>query len=79
MFYALIASIKLWFNKYSFIFFSSFLFYYLGDFGSLSFSNLIRFISVDIIPYPIKASLSFEDGSLWFLSFFSNEIVPGLF
>ena len=79
MFYALIASIKLWFNKYSFIFLFFFSFYYLDDFGSLSLENLWRFISIDIIPYPIKASLSLEEGSLWFYRFFSNEILPGLF
>lgn len=79
MFYILIASIKLWFNKYSFLFLIIASFVYLGDFGNLNLEHFIRFFTSDIIPYPIKNNLSSSDTYLWFYKLFVNEIVPGVF
>lgn len=79
MFYILIASIKLWFNKYTFVFLIIASFMYLENFGTLDFGNLIRFFTSDIIPHPIKNSLSYEQTYIWFSNFFTNEILPGVF
>ncbi len=79
MFYILIASIKLWFNKYTFVLLIITAFIYLEDFGTLNFENLVRFFTQDIIPHPIKNNLSSADSYLWFYNLFVNEIVPGVF
>ena len=79
LFYIVIATIKYWLNKYSisFVLIASFL--YLDDFGKISIDNFIRFITSDIVPYPIRTNKGFEATLQWFSNIFSNEIIPGVF
>ena len=79
MFYILIFTIKIWFNKYSFIFLVILSFYFLGDFSTLNMDNFIRFFTTDIIPHPIKNDLGFDKTYIWFSNIFFDEIIPGIF
>lgn len=79
LFYLILASIKYWFNRYTWAFLAIASFLYLDDFGSFSLDNLIRFFTQDIIPHPLKNHLGFEQTCAWFETIFTNEIVPGVF
>jgi len=76
-FYILVATIKYWFTKYSFPFLVITSFIYLDDFSGFNMDNLIRFITNDIIPHPIRNSLGFDATISWFDNIFFNEIIPG--
>lgn len=78
-FYIVVASVKWWFNKYTFIPLAIVSFFYLDDFSGFSLDNLIRFITNDIVPYPIRNDLGFDKSLTWFDNIFSNEILPGVF
>ena len=78
-FYILVASIKYWFTKYSFPFLVIASFFYLDDFSGFNIDNLIRFITNDIVPHPIRNSLGFDSTIKWFDNIFFNEIIPGVF
>ncbi len=77
LFYILIATIKLWFNKYTFIPLVVASFLYLDDFSGFNLANLKRFFTEDIIPYPIKNDLGLESTLSWFDTIFTNEILIG--
>ncbi|MFT7004105.1 MAG: phosphonate transport system permease protein [Sulfurimonas sp.] len=77
LFYILIASIKQWFNKYTFIPLVVASFLYLDDFSGFNLANLKRFFTQDIIPYPIKNDLGLQSSISWFENIFTNEILPG--
>ena len=79
IFYALIASIKYWYNKYTLIPLFIFSLFKL-DISTSSFSsnNLLRFLTEDIIPSPIRNDGSLLDLFNWFSKIFSNEIIPGV-
>ncbi len=79
LFYIVIATIRFWLTKYSVSFVVLASFFYLDDFGNISIDNFIRFVTSDIIPYPIRADKGFEATIEWFSKIFSNEIVPGVF
>lgn len=79
LFYIVVASVKIWFNKYTFLPLTFTSFFYLDDFSGFSFDNMIRFVTSDIIPYPIKNDLGYEKTYVWFEKIFTNEIVPGVF
>lgn len=79
LFYILIATIKYWFNKYTFIPLIIVSFVYLEDWGEFSAQNLIRFVTSDIVPVPFKKDYSIEKTYDWFFNLFSNEIIPGVF
>jgi len=79
LFYIVIASIKYWFTKYSFPFLVVISFFYLDDFSGFNIDNLIRFITNDIIPHPIRNNLGFDSTVKWFDNVFFNEIIPGTF
>ncbi|PHS58573.1 MAG: ABC transporter permease [Sulfurimonas sp.] len=78
LFYALIATIKIWFNKYTFAFLLLGSFLYLDDFGGFNTANIKRFFTQDIIPYPIKNDLGLHSTLSWFENIFTNEILPGI-
>lgn len=80
IFYILIASIKFWFNKFTvlILFVISLLNMQISA-SSFSYDNFIRFISIDIIPSPIKNGGTIGDLFTWFNKIFVNEIVPGIF
>ncbi len=79
LFYIVIATIRFWLNKYSVSFVVIASFFYLDDFGTINFDNFIRFVTSDIIPYPIRTDKGLEATIQWFSNIFSNEIVPGVF
>lgn len=76
-FYIVIATIKYWFTKYSFPFLVIASFFYLDDFKGFNLDNLIRFVTNDIVPHPIRNDLGFDKTLSWFSNIFSNEIIPG--
>ncbi len=77
LFYILIATIKFWFNKYTFIPLVIASFFYLDDFSGFNLANLKRFFTEDIIPYPIKNDLGLESTLSWFDTIFTNEVLVG--
>ena len=79
MFYCVIASIKFWFNKYTFVILFFVSFYYLPEFASISLDNLIRFFTSDIIPAPIKNDYSLAGSLAWTSNLVLKEIIPGIF
>lgn len=79
LFYLVVATIRFWFNKYTFIPLLIASFFYLKDWGSFSLDNLVRFITSDIVPVPFKNNYSYDKTITWFSNLFSNEIVPGVF
>lgn len=79
LFYIVIATIRYWLTKYSVSFVVIASFFYLDDLGSISFDNFIRFVTSDIIPYPIRMDKGFDATLDWFSKIFINEIVPGVF
>ncbi len=78
LFYIVIATLRFWLNKYSLIFIIIASFFYLDDFGTIYFDNFIRFITSDIIPYPIREEKSFQEILSWFFNIFSNEVFVGV-
>jgi phosphonate transport system permease protein len=78
LFYILIATIKQWFNKYTFIPLGIASFLYLDDFSGFNMDNVKRFFTQDIIPYPIKNDLGLQKSISWFENIFANEILPGV-
>jgi phosphonate transport system permease protein len=79
LFYVVIATIRWWFTKYSFLFLTLASFLYLDDFSGFNWNNLVRFVTSDIIPHPIRNDLGMEQTYTWFSNIFSNEIVLGVF
>ncbi len=79
IFYIIIITIKYWFTKYSAPFLLIISFFYLDDFSGFSLDNLIRFVTIDIIPSPIRNEQTFVQTYSWFENIFLNEIVPGIF
>ena len=79
LFYIVIATIRYWFNKYTFVFLSIASWVYLGDFSGFNWQNLLRFVTSDIVPSPIKRDLGVDATLNWFGNLFTNEIVPGVF
>lgn len=77
LFYIIIASIKQWFNKYTFVPLVVASFLYLDDFSGFNLANVKRFFTEDIIPYPIKNDLGLQSTLSWFENIFANEILPG--
>ena len=79
LFYIIIATIKFWLTKKSsiFIFIASFL--YIDKSSDFSMSNLVRFVTQDIVPSPIKKGLDFHATLSWFDTIFTHEVLPGLF
>ena len=79
LFYIVIATIRWWINKYTVIPVLIASFFYLDDFGSVSFDNFIRFVTSDIVPYPIKMDKPFSEVLAWFEYIFKEEILIGVF
>jgi phosphonate transport system permease protein len=79
LFYIVIASVKWWFNKYTFVPLTIVSFFYLDDFSGFNWDNLVRFVTSDIVPHPIRNDLGFDKTLAWFDNVFSNEILPGVF
>lgn len=79
VFYGVIASLRWWFNQYTFIFLTLASFFYLDDFSGFNWNNLVRFVTSDIVPHPIRNDLGMEKTLQWFSNIFSHEIVPGVF
>jgi len=77
LFYIVVATIKYWFNKYTFPFLLIGSFFYLDDFSGFNLDNLIRFVTNDIVPHPIRNDLGLDASISWFSNIFSNEIIPG--
>lgn len=79
IFYLIIATIKYWFTKYSapILLIASFL--YLDDFSGFNINNLIRFVTQDIIPSPIRKEQGLLQTYSWFENIVVNELVPGIF
>ena len=79
IFYIVVATIRYWFNKYTFIPAIIASFMYLKDWGELSIDNLIRFFTSDIVPAPFKYDYSVEKSMNWFSSLLFDEIMVGVF
>lgn len=80
IFYILIASIKIWFNKFTvLILFVISLIQMPLSLSNFSLENLQRFLFEDIVPSPIKNDYTFIEGINWFYKLFTNEIIPGIF
>jgi len=79
VFYIVIATIRYWFNKYTFIPAIIASFVYLKDWGELSIDNLIRFFTSDIVPAPFKYDYSLDKTINWFSNLFFDEIIVGVF
>ena len=77
LFYILIASIKFWLNRYTFVFLLICSFFYFDDFTSFNVGHFIRFITNDIVPYPIRNDLGTEAILAWLDNIFFNEILIG--
>jgi phosphonate transport system permease protein len=78
MFYIVIATIRLWFNKYSVGFIIIASFFYIDEFPSINFDNFIRFITSDIVPHPIRTDAGLDKTMAWFTNIFTNEIIIGV-
>ena len=78
IFYLIIITLKYWFTKYSAPFLLLFSFFYLDDFSGFNIDNLIRFLTFDIIPSPIRKEQSLSETYFWFENIFANEIMPGI-
>jgi len=78
IFYLIIATLKYWFTKYSapFLLLASFL--YVDGFGGFNLENLIRFVTYDIIPSPMKKEQGFYELYVWFENIFLNELMVGI-
>lgn len=78
LFYIIIATIRFWFTKYSapFLIIASFL--YLDFISDFSLQNLIRFLTQDIIPSPIRKNQDFEMLFTWFGNIVNQELIPGV-
>jgi len=79
IFYFIIASLKVWFTKYSAPLWLIGGFLYLDNFGGFSWHNFVRFITNDIVPSPIRKNQSIEQTYQWFENIALNEIMPGIF
>ena len=80
IFYILIATIKFWFNKFTVLILLIVSFIQMPmSVNSFSYDNLMRFLTEDIIPSPIKNDYTLIEGFNWFSKIFVNEIVPGVF
>lgn len=80
LFYALIASLNLWFNKFTVLLLFLISIFNLDiNFSNFSLSNFHRFLTQDIIPSPIRNNGNMEEFFIWFSKIFSNEIIPGIF
>ena len=79
LFYIVIATIRYWFNKYTFIPAIIASFVYLKDWGELSIDNLIRFFTSDIVPAPFKYDYSLDKTINWFSNLLFDEIMVGVF
>ena len=79
LFYIVIATIRYWFTKYTFVFLGIASWFYLDDFSGFSWDNLVRFVTSDIVPTPIKKEYSTQQSIQWVSNLFNNEIVPGVF
>ncbi len=78
IFYIIIATIKWWFTKYSAPLLAVASFYYLDFINGFSVQNLVRFLSEDIVPSPIKNSQGFDALQVWFFKLATEEIIPGV-
>jgi len=78
-FYIIVATIRFWFSKYTFIPVIIFSFLYQKSWGEFSMDNFIRFITSDIVPAPFKYDYSYEKTISWFENLFVGEIVTGVF
>jgi len=78
MFYIVIATIRIWFNKYSVSFIVIASFFYLDEFPSINFDNFIRFVTSDIVPHPIRTDAGLDKTIAWFSNIFTNEILIGV-
>jgi len=79
IFYIVIATIRYWFSKYTFIPVIIFSFFYTKEWGDFSLDNFIRFITSDIVPAPFKYDYAYDKAILWFENLFFDEIVTGVF
>ncbi len=79
LFYIVIATIKYWFNKYTFIPAIIASFVYVKEWGELNMDNLIRFFTSDIVPAPFKHDYTIERTTQWFSNLFFDEIMVGVF
>ncbi len=79
VFYIVVATIRFWFNKYTFIpaIIASFL--YVKEWGEVNIYYLIRFFTSDIIPAPFKNDYTSEKTIQWFSNLFTDEILVGVF
>jgi len=78
LFYIIIATIKYWFTKYSAPLFIVASFFYLDFVSGFSLKNLIRFLTQDIVPSPIRKEQGFGELYTWFANITTNEIIPGV-
>lgn len=79
LFYILIATIRYWFTQYSFVLLAVASWFYLDDFSGFNFDNLVRFVTSDIVPHPIRNELGWDKTVQWFQNIFVDEIAPGVF
>jgi len=78
IFYLIIASIRFWFTKYSAPLLLVASFFYLDGFGGFNFGNLVRFITSDIVPSPIRKGQSLGELYDWFEKIVFYELLPGI-
>ena len=78
IFYLIIATIRFWVSKKSAPFLIIASIFYLDDLSGFNLDNLVRFITYDIIPSPIKKEQTLTQTYIWFENLFVNEIVPGI-
>ena len=78
LFYLLIAGIKYWVRPKLLPFYLIISPFIIANNSSISFDNVQRFFTHDIIPYPIRHEEGLGELWLWFSDLFINEALPGI-
>ncbi|VAW65406.1 ABC transporter, permease protein [hydrothermal vent metagenome] len=79
LFYVLIASIRYWVRPKLLPFYLFISVFVIHNDSVISFENITRFFTHDIIPSPIRNQESFASLWNWFSNLFLNEALPGIF
>ncbi|MCV6607248.1 MAG: hypothetical protein OIF32_03465 [Campylobacterales bacterium] len=79
LFYILVATIKYWLNKFTFLPLLIFLITKLDFSAHIETSNIIRFFTEDIVPYPIKEGGGIVETFNWAKEIFLEEALTGIY
>jgi len=79
LFYALVATLRYWMRPVLLPLYLLATPFLLGDWASLPVNSFWRFITVDIVPAPLRNNASFADFMAWLQTLLFEQALPGLF